>query len=350
MAVISDTHTGYCRRGLLVLLALAGILSRVWAGETNAVAPLVNNDASFLGSIQLQEQLRQTQLAIEENRRQAEAQAASNASVFAERLDLMEKSLAAQRLKDISGLEQSENRTLLIALSVFAGITLLVLIVASYFQWIALNRLASAAASLAVALPVPALSLDEGQFPPSPLMVQSGARFLEVIERLEQRIDQFETPGKTSPAFPDHGPDNGAASGAPAQTRALEGAEASSRGDADKVSLLVGKSQTLMKMNQPEAALTALEEALSIDPDNAEVLIKKGTALERLHRVDEAMRCFDQSIAIDRSIAMAYLHKGALFNRMKRYNEALACYEQALKANEQNRPADLAVKGASPES
>ena len=343
MAVISDAHTRCFRRGLLVLLALAGILSRVWADETNAVAPPVNNDESFRGAMQLQEQLRQTQLAIEKNRREAEAQAASNASVFAERLDLMEKSLAAQRLNDISSLEESENRTLLIALSVFAGIILLVLIAASYFQWIALNRLASAAASMSLARTVPALSLDEGQFPPSPLMVQSGARFLEVIERLEQRITQFETPGKTSPAFPDPGPDNGAATGAPAKTRALEGAEASSRGDADKVSLLVGKSQTLMKMNKPAAALTALEEALSIDPNNAEVFIKKGTALERLHRVDEAMRCFDQSIAIDRSTTMAYLHKGALFNQMQRYNEALACYEQALQANEKSRPADLSV-------
>jgi len=197
---------------------------------------------------------------------------------------------------------------------------------------------------MSVARPVPALSLEEGQFPPSPLMVQSGARFFEVIERLEQRLHQFETPGKTSPGFPDPAPDNGAATGAPAKTRALEAAEASSRGDADKVSLLVGKSQTLMKMNKPAAALTALEEALSIDPDNAEVFIKKGTALERLHRVDEAMRCFDRSIAIDRSTTMAYLHKGSLFNQMQRYNEALACYEQALKANENNRPAELSVQ------
>jgi len=56
------------------------------------------------------------------------------------------------------------------------------------------------------------------------------------------------------------------------------------------------------------------------------------------------MRCFDRSIAIDRSTTMAYLHKGALFNQMQRYNEALACYEQALKANENNRPADLSVQ------
>jgi tetratricopeptide (TPR) repeat protein len=344
MAVISDAHTGFFRRGLLVLLALAGLLSRVWADETNAVAPLVNNDESLRASFQLEEQMRQTQLAIEKNRREAEAQAASNAGVFAERLDLMEKSIAAQRLKDISGIEQSENHTLLLALSVFAGITLLVLIVASYFQWIAVNRLASAAASLSVARSLPALSMDEGQSPPSPLMVQSGARFLEVIERLEQRIHQFETPGKTSPLSPDLAPDNASSAGVPAKALALEGAETSSRVDADKVSLLVGKSQTLMKMNKPEAALTALEEALSIDPDNAEVFIKKGTALERLHRVDEAMRCFDRSIAIDRSTTMAYLHKGALFNRMQRYNEALACYEQALKANEKSRPADLSVQ------
>jgi tetratricopeptide (TPR) repeat protein len=342
MSVFPDAHTTLLRLGLLVLLALAGLPSRGWAADTNA-APSVNNDDSWRAALLLQEQLRQTLSAIEKDRLEAEAQAASNASAFAERLDRLEKSLAAQRVNDI-GIEQSENHTILLAMSVFAGIALLVLIVASYFQWSTVNRLASAAASLPVPRPVPMLTMDEGHPQPSQLLAQSGARFLEVIERLEQRILQFETSGKTSRPSPEPAPGNGTSADGPAKPPALAGAETTARNAAEKVSLLVGKSQTLLKMNKSEAALAALDEALSIDPDNADALIKKGTALERLDRVDEALLCFDRAIALDHSTTMAYLHKGALYNRMQRYQESLACYEQALKANEKTHPAGLSMQ------
>jgi tetratricopeptide (TPR) repeat protein len=344
MAVTSDARTRLLRLGLLVLLALAGFFSRGWAADTNAAAPTVNNDESLRASILLQEQLRQTQMAIEKNRLEAGAQAASNAVLVAERLDLMEKGLAAQRLNDIKGFEQSESHTILLALAVFAGITLVVLIVASYFQWTAMNRLASVAAALPVARPVPMLGMDEGHSPPEKLLARSGSRFLEVMERLEQRILQLESSNTTTHSAPGIGPGNGTAAGDAAKAKALQGGQATARVAADKASLLIGKSQTLMKMNQPEAALAALEEALVVDPDNAEALIKKGTALERLQRLDEAISCFDRAIASDRSTTMAYLYKGALFNRMQRYQESLACYEQALRTNEKSHPADLSVQ------
>jgi tetratricopeptide (TPR) repeat protein len=343
MAVMSDARTGFFRRGLLVLLALTGILSRLVAADTNTSAPTVNDSEMLRASQQIREQLRQTQLAIEQNRLEAETQAASNASAFAGRLDVMEKGLAAQRLKDISGIEQAENRTILLAGSAFVCITLLVLVVASYFQWNAVNRLAAATASLSVARSAPPFTMDEAHSPPSQLMVQSGARFLEVIERLEQRIRQIETSSSTSRPSPEFAPGNGASVGVTPKALTLEAGEMPARIAADRVSLLVGKSQTLMKIDKLDAALRVLDEALTIEPENADAFIKKGVALERLHRVDEAVRCFDRAIDIDPSITMAYLYKGALFNRMERYNEALACYEQALKTNEKVRPSDLTI-------
>ncbi len=145
MAVISDARTGLFRRGLLVLLALAALLSRLAAADTNSAAPIVNQDEALRASQQIREQLHQTQLAIEQNRLEAESQAASNAGAFAGRLDSMEKSLAAQRLKDISDIEESAKRSMLLAMYAFAAVTLLILIVARYFQWTAVNRLAAAA-------------------------------------------------------------------------------------------------------------------------------------------------------------------------------------------------------------
>jgi tetratricopeptide (TPR) repeat protein len=342
MAVISDARTGLVRRGLMVLLAM-GLLSRGLAADTNAPPPVVNNEESLRASLQLQEQLRATQLAIERNRLEAEVQSASNAAVFSDRLDQLEKSLAVQRLKDLTSIEQSENRTILVAVSAFGCITFLILIVVGYFQMTAVNRLAAAAARMSAARPVAALGLDEGHLPPSQLLAQSNARFLEVIERMEQRIRQFEMSSKTSNASPEHGPGNGASTEALPKPLALKPAEEPGLGVADRVSVLVGKSQTLMKMGQPEAALAVLDEALVADPENTDAFIKKGAVLERLNRVDEAIRCFDRAITIDRSVTMAYLLKGSLFNRMERFDEALACYEQALKIKQAGNAPDFSV-------
>lgn len=343
MAVISDARIGLPRLGLLVLLALLALPSLARAADTNAAAPSVNNDEALRSSILLQEQLRQTQLAIEKNRLESEAQAASNAGAFAQRLDLLEKNLAAQRLNDINTIEHSEDHTIVLAMSVFAGITLLVLIVASYIQWSAVNRLASAAAGMSLPRPMPMLGMEEGQSLVSQAMTQSGSRFLDVIERLEQRIHHFESSSKVFHPVAENGAGNGASAEALTKALPVEGAEAPGRGVAEKVSLLVGKSQTLMKMNNPEAALAALDEAVSIDPDNADACIKKGTVLESLDRMEEALLCFDRAIALDHSTTMAYLYKGALYNRMQRYNESLACYEQALKTNDKRHPVDVSV-------
>jgi tetratricopeptide (TPR) repeat protein len=334
----SDVRRGFLRLGLLMLLLLLALPLRSFAADTNAASG--GNDDTWRASILLQEQLRQTQLAIERNRLDAEALAASNAAAFAQRLDSLEKNIATQRSDDINKIEQSQSRTIML----FAGVMLLVLIVASYFQWSAINRLASAAAGLALSRPTPMLGMGEGQPQSSQLTTQSSTRFLDVIERLEQRIHHFELSSKGFPAAPEHGTGIGAHMEVSAKALPTEEIETAERGVAEKASLLVGKSQTLMKMNKPEAALAALDEALSIDPENADAFIKKGTVLENLDRMDEAIRCFDMAIALDRSTTMAYLYKGALFNRMQRYNESLACYEQALRANDRRPSTDFSVQ------
>ena len=93
----------------------------------------------------------------------------------------------------------------------------------------------------------------------------------------------------------------------------------------------MSKSQTLLKLDKPEASLACLDELLTLDPANADALVKKGAVLERLQRLDEAIQCYDRAIAQDDSMTMAYLYKGSVLNRTERYGEALACYDQALK-------------------
>jgi tetratricopeptide (TPR) repeat protein len=133
--------------------------------------------------------------------------------------------------------------------------------------------------------------------------------------------------------LPEGGSDNGTA-------RSLtDGAAAPVKATA--VTMLLGKGQTLMKLDKPEDALGCLDEALALEPDNTDALIKKGAVLERLQRLPEAIDCYDRAIARDNTITMAYLYKGAVFNRMERYSEALECYEQALKTRQKGESADV---------
>jgi tetratricopeptide (TPR) repeat protein len=342
MAVFPDSRATFFRRGVMALLAGGFLTCAVFAADSNNLsssATLPNSEESVRASLQVQEQLRITQLTMERNRLEAQIQSESNAAAFAQRLEAMEKGIASQHAQDIANLQRSESRTMLLMAALFGGVALLVLIAVGYLQTMAMNRMAMASRlspsrSLAAGVEtefVPALPAQAaGQ---SPAVAQSNARLLDIIDRLEHRIRQFDESNRPLHAAHEHGATNGTAHGHSAPP-ALKAGESAAFGPEEKVMLLMAKAQTLVKMDQSEEALAVLDEALAIDPDNTDALVKKGAALDRLQRVDEAISCFDRAIAKDPSAAMAYLLKGALYNRLERFNESLACYEQALKIKE----------------
>jgi tetratricopeptide (TPR) repeat protein len=334
----SNAGFGFFRIGCLVLFATMGLLRPALATDTNATpgaegktteaAPMSSQEFQRYYQ-QIQDQLRTTLLAVETNRQESAAQAASNSQAMEARLRAMEKSFADGRLDLMQGMDRSD-RMVLMAAGTFAAIGFLVLLLAAFLQWTAVNRLAAATASLS-AHPPQLAGMSVGQLPPAQVLEQSSSRFLALIERLEQRIHELEASVKLPHSLPEskgtNGDSNGGAGASPA-------GEVSSPGASEQVgaiNVLLNKSQTLMKLDKPEAALGCLAEALGLDPDNTDALLKKGAALERLQRFDEAIQCYDRAIAQDNSMTMAYLYKGGVFNRTERYSEALACYEQALK-------------------
>ena len=127
----------------------------------------------------------------------------------------------------------------------------------------------------------------------------------------------------------------------PARSRlrlpAAEPAAEEGRPDAARITVLLGKGQSLLNLDQAEEALACFDEVLALDANHPEALVKKGAALERLRKLDEAVACYDRAIAADSSLTVAYLYKGGLFNRMERFSEALECYEQALRTQETRR-------------
>jgi tetratricopeptide (TPR) repeat protein len=335
---MSKTGLGCIRTGGLVLLAMMGLLRPLLAADTNAAPGADGKTAEASGMSapdslrfyqQIQEQLRNTLSGIETNRQEAAAAAATNAQALEERLRLMEKTIADGRLDLMEGMDRSD-RMVLMAAGTFAAIGFLVLLLAAFLQWTAVNRLAAAADSMS-AHPPQFLGLGAAQLPPAHVLEQSSTRFLALIERLEQRIHELEGSVKPPQALPESGSANGDTDGPPAESSPGEISPPATPGQASAINVLLSKSQTLIKLDKPEAALGCLEEVLALDPGHTEALVKKGAALERLQRFDEAIQCYDRAIAQDNSMTMAYLYKGGVFNRTERYSEALACYEQALK-------------------
>jgi len=337
--MMSNAGLAFIRAVCLVLLAMMGLLRPVQAADTNAApgadgktaeAAGTNAQDSLRSYLQIQEQLRNTLLAIEKNRQEAEAESATNAQVLEERLRVMEKTFADGRLEQMQGMERSD-RMILMAAGTFAAIGFLVLLLAAFLQWTAVNRFAAAAASLSAVHSPQVSGLGAAQLPPAHVLEQSSTRFLALIERLEQRIHELEASVKPPQTLAESSSTNGNTNGPAAESSPGEISPPATPAQASAINVLLNKSQTLLKLDRPEAALGCLEEVLALDPTNTDALLKKGAALERLQRFDEAIQSYDRAIAQDNSMTMAYLYKGGVFNRTERYGEALACYEQALK-------------------
>lgn len=303
----------------------------------------LNAQETLRAYLQVQEQLRATQLAIERSRKESDEAAARNAETLALRLQAIEQSLASQRARELDAM-QSSNRAMLFVAGTFAAIGFVALYLMAHFQSRTVNRLAEIAAALPSGRALGAGSALSalGSGDPHLLTVsppgQPNPRLLGAIERLEKRIFELEHTAHSS--F-----DNGTSGnqGSPAALSQVSGEPAPAGGEAAgstnaaRITVLLGKGQSLLNTDNPEVALGCFDEVLTLDPNNTEALVKKGTALERLRKMNEAIECYDRAIAADSSMTIAYLYKGGLFNRMERFTEALECYEQALHAQEVRR-------------
>ena len=97
--------------------------------------------------LQLQEQLHLTQLAVEQNRKEARDATAQAAEALANRLQGIEQALASQRARELDSM-QSTNRVMLIVAGSFATLGFLAMLLMAYFQWRTVNGLAELAASV----------------------------------------------------------------------------------------------------------------------------------------------------------------------------------------------------------
>jgi hypothetical protein len=312
--------------------------------------------------LQLQQQLRETQMAVERNHKESAESAVQTTEALATsmkattelagRMKNLEESLSTQRSRELDVMQNS-NRTMLIVAGVFATFGFVALFMMGYFQWRTVNRLAEISAVLPPAgLPLPsqrlraALMTGESVVTASAPARTDNSDLLQTIAQLEKRIRELEH-GTTTQAMNGHTETeeeavtgttfeenpgtqvqgNGTGEHKPAK-------ETADSPEADRVTFLLGKGQSLLDLDKAEEALACFDEALSLEATNAEALVKKGAALERLRKLNEAIECYDRAIKADNTMTIAYLYKGGLCNRMERFNEALQCYEQALRTQE----------------
>ena len=278
---------------------------------TAAPAPAAeqtNNSEQVLRSyLQIQEQLHSTLLAIDGNRQQLESATKENNEIVNARLKLIEQALTSQGERESKSARSSQRLVLLIA-GIFGLVGIGAMVLTSWFQLRTMNRVSE-------------LSSSGGFFrqldAPITTITSAPPAILEAIQRIEQHLLEYQNARIALPEPQTIG--NGA----------------SGHGDADdhdRLTVLIGKGQTLMRLNRPGEALDVFDEGLAIDPENADLYVKKGTALERMKKFDEAVACYDRAIAANQSMTLAYLCKGGVYNQMERFSEALECYEQALRS------------------
>jgi len=317
---------------LACVMAMVGVLSTpaaqnevqpaTSAGETNSAELLRSN-------LLLQEQLHRVQLSIEENREQADAAAVKNAQSIANRLQNLEQTLALERKRDIDAVHSS-TRVMWIVASTFGIVGILAMALMAY-QWRTVSRLAGLPLYGSGGSALTPFGSEERRLLGNGSVERSNTQLISALELLEKRIKDLEltspgagrtvgSPNHDSPALPAGG----------AVVEAI--AETTNRANRSRINVLLGKGESLLKLDENESALTCIDEVLRIEPSHPDALLQKAVALERLRKFPEAIDCYDQAIAADGSLTIAYIQKGALLNRMEKYDEALACYEQALRA------------------
>ena len=344
---------------LITLICLiAFVTTGLFAADTNSpssAADTTNSQDTLRAYLQLQEQLHATQLAIEHNREEADAAAAHNAEALAARLNAVEQALTAARTREMEAMHdtntsiQKSNQAMLIVAGIFAAIGFIAMFLTAYFQWRTIHRLAEISAAIPAqqpAAPVSAnlLAAGERNQLTAGSAESTNVRLLGALDRLEKRILELEHTAQ--PALqPVPSPAGTSTPTAPVGGQVPQGNGQAPEdnelqlpsGNSARITLMLGKGQVLLDLNNAEEALACFNEVLTLNSTHTEALVKKGTALEKLEKLDEAVECYDRAIAADSSMTIAYLYKGGLFNRMERFNEALECYEQALRTQERRQ-------------
>jgi tetratricopeptide (TPR) repeat protein len=300
-----------------IFAAAAGLVfaANVFAQDTNNIQAVTREEVAN-NYLHIQEDIHASQIAIVSNQQAALDAAKSNSDALAARVQALEKAITDQRASEADAAHKTQQSTLFLAGSFgLAGLGIMLLMV--YFQWRAFTQLAQISSQQHAAL-AQAGTVHQLAAPGRAAVESSNAQLLDVVGRLERRINELESGQKFLPEI--------ATAGA--------GTAASFSGTSNQPADLLSEGQMHLDAGAAQKALECFDKFLTVHPGRPEALVKRAAALEKLGREGEALDCYNRAIAVDNSLVVAHLHKGGLLNRLRRYDEALNCYEQALLAQE----------------
>jgi superkiller protein 3 len=108
--------------------------------------------------------------------------------------------------------------------------------------------------------------------------------------------------------------------------------ESAQRTEVQKLQARAAYDRALSYLNekQPEPAMTALQEAISVNPNQAVYRDTLGVVLLELGRPDMALEHFTKAVEIDPIYADAYFHMGTALAEARKWEEAVVAYKKAL--------------------
>lgn len=306
--------------------------------------------------LQLRDQLHAAQLAIVNNRVEAETNARVQTAAVSEKLEAIKAAMAAERERHQAETQrlaaererqemetQRSMRTILWVAAAFGAFGLIAALFAPYIQLRAMNRMADfgGARPLLTGGEAPALPAPAGPPLTDRTVAQSNQRLMSVIDQMEKRILELEQTATSAPAATATATTATVPTAVTTVSNGTTDVPPPRAGDpasqADWIAVLLAKGRSLVSVNKAQEAIACFDEILRLDPSHTESLVRKGAALERLNRFEEALHCYNLAIDLDQRYVLAYLHKGGVCNRLERYDEALECYERALLVEEKSR-------------
>ncbi len=275
----------------------------------------------------------------------------AEASALQLKIASLENSVAAGHERDIQ-MGQEMNKTIIVTVSIVAGLGLVVFLVTVFLQFKLISRpvqpIYMQPQALALEAGTPQLPVggrdrvhegSEMDLVENTKVADTNEKFVSAIERLEEKISQME-------AGMIHADDVLAGSNAHHDPVAVDAEvekvfERLSENEEDQtvvvdisdekdVEVLEAEGKRYLQKEDWETAFMHYEQLVKLDSDRVENWVNRGRALEVLKREEEAILSYDKAIDTNPDLPSPFLYKAALLSRMERFEEAQKFYNEAL--------------------
>lgn len=268
----------------------------------------------------------------------------SEAAALQVKIAGLENSVAEGHARDIQ-MGQDMNKTIIITVSIVAGLGLVVFFVTVFLQYKLMSRPVQAVYMQSQPLALEGRRPQLAESDPSGVSTglventkvkDTNDKFVSAIERLEEKISQMEAGLAHAGDVLDTEPDPVAVDAeveevyerlSEVENVPVKVVDISEEMD---VSILEAEGKRYLQKEDWETAFLYYEQLVMLDDGRVENWVNRGRALEMLKREEEAIASYDRAIETNPDLPSPFLYKAALLSRMERFEEAQKFYNEAL--------------------